>query len=372
MYVTEKEMAFFYGGTQSPYPYLDIGRTIIVTDNVTEHWMFERTLKDTDNPVYAAVDVNKYGRYWHGYLVVLRPLMLLMGIKHIRYMNIFLILILLFTSAHLIAKKINFMTSIGYLASLGMGHVYLLPFSIDYTPVFAIMMASVIIVCRYYNKWNEAFLFYFFAVTGSVTNYIDFLTVPLITLLYPLIVCFYFEYMKENTPFVKRLFFMLRNSVAWVLGYGLTWMIKWLLLLIFQGPSSLKEVIHRIAYRIFNSKDIAPDPEWNVLPTFTRNIERMFPSSAVLLAIIVLGIWFCLFVVLRKKNSRTAQLAPVLLTGLYPYIWYLVLNQHSFIHEWFTFRIQTGTVFAVLLFLINSVDWQAKGTYLKTRLRRGC
>jgi hypothetical protein len=363
--ITEEEIAL-YGN--SHHPALDIGNTVILTDSFAEKWLLEKTLKNTENPVYAAVDVNNGGRYWHGNIAVLRFLMLIMGIKTIRYLNIFLILLLLFASAHLLAKKTNFMTSLGYLVSLGMCHVYLLPFSIDYTPVFIIMMASVIIVCRFYNRWNESRLFYFFVITGSVTNFIDYLTVPLVTLLYPLIVCFYFEQVKENTSFSKKLFFILKNSTAWFLGYGLNWMIKWLLLLIFQGPSSIKEVIRQIAYRTFNSTGndpvfagpvltkVDPAAEWNVFLAFKYNISKMFPSITVLFAITVLVIWFCVFVILRKKNNRVFQLAPVLLICLYPYIWYLVLNQHSYVHSWFTFRIQGGGIFAVLLFLINSVD----------------
>jgi hypothetical protein len=331
---------------------------VVTTDSFAERWMFERAIKNTGNPVLAAVDANGYGRYWHGYITVLRPLLLVMGIKHIRYGYIFVILLLLFTSAHLIAKKINYAASLAYLTSLGMCHVYLLPLSIDYASVFIIMMTSVIMVCRLYTKWDECRLFYFFAAAGSLTNFVDFLTAPLVTLMYPLVVCFYFRQMDCRLSCAKKIFFIIKNSFGWFLGYGVTWMIKWLLLLVFQGPSALKTVVSSISYRTLNITG-GVYQGINAVQTLKLNISRMFPPAAALAALVLFAIWFCLFVVLRKRNRRAVHIAPVLLVCLYPYIWYMVLKQHSHQHDWFTFRIQGGAVFAALLFLVDSVDWDA-------------
>ena len=42
---------------------------------------------------------------------------------------------------------------------------------------------------------------------------------------------------------------------------------------------------------------------------------------------------------------------PVLLVAAYPFIWYLVLSNHSQIHSYFTYRTLETSVFAVLAFM---------------------
>ena len=68
----------------------------------------------------------------------------------------------------------------------------------------------------------------------------------------------------------------------------------------------------------------------------------------------MLIIWFILFIVNRRKN--VIDILPILVISIYPILWYIVLANHSYMHFWFTYRSLGVTVFAVLSFMMYSID----------------
>ena len=72
----------------------------------TEGVMYNGLIPNRDyNPIQASVSINQYPRYWHGYMLYLRPLSVLFQITEIRYLGMLAFHILLFWSAWMIAKK---------------------------------------------------------------------------------------------------------------------------------------------------------------------------------------------------------------------------------------------------------------------------
>jgi uncharacterized membrane protein len=51
-----------------------------------------------------------------------------------------------------------------------------------------------------------------------------------------------------------------------------------------------------------------------------------------------------------KFSFRPAKLLPVLLVGLYPFVWYFVIRNHSIVHVWFTHRTLSITIFSLAVF----------------------
>ena len=67
----------------------------------------------------------------------------------------------------------------------------------------------------------------------------------------------------------------------------------------------------------------------------------------VLLLVVVI-----LILVKKLKDKKTiAASLPIGLVALYPYIWYLVMSNHSQIHYWYTYRAQVLTMFGILVFI---------------------
>jgi hypothetical protein len=325
-------------------------------DNITDELMYRTTLRNSGNPLKAALEMNGYSRYWHGYITFLRPLSLFIGYKHIRYLNIFVILILFFTSAHFLAKRLGFMSAIAYVISLGMVHIYIFPLSMQFSSIFIIMMLSVIVLCKIPGNVKINTLIYFFVIIGSLTNFFDLLTVPIITLIFPAAIAF-FIFSQETAK--HSILQILKQSIAWFIGYAGTWITKWIILWVALGLSPMQTVYDVIQFRLLGGMHGDREYPLNRIEMFLDNWHRMFPKLALLFGLLIVIAW--LFVIIRKRreNVEVIPLLPVLTLCLYPYIWYFVLANHSQIHAWFTYRAQAGAVFTALLFLIHSIDLRA-------------
>ena len=68
--------------------------------------------------------------------------------------------------------------------------------------------------------------------------------------------------------------------------------------------------------------------------------------------LVILAVTLLLIIWKKLKDWRTiCAYLPILLVAAYPYIWYLVMSNHSQIHYWYTYRAQLVTLFGVLLFI---------------------
>ena len=48
----------------------------------------------------------------------------------------------------------------------------------------------------------------------------------------------------------------------------------------------------------------------------------------------------------------------MLLVASYPYVWFLVLSNHSQIHFWYTYRAQLVALFGVLMFVTGILKYK--------------
>jgi hypothetical protein len=339
--------------SEGEYPIIGSFFPHVYLDNWTDKFMMEKTIKSSSNPLYAAIDLDGVGKMWNGYLVFLRPLLLFFDYNYIRYLNIFIFLTLIFIASHLLEKKLGVLSAVSFLISLGMCHIYIVPYSMQFSSVFIIMIVSVILMCIYAQKWskNEAFLF--FIIIASITNFINLLTSPLMTLTCPLAV-YYFMKSGNRKSIFDDFVFILRNTIAWFVGYASTWIIKWVFLMMALGPSVMAEqvgisVVQRLGYREGYRLDR--------IYTLLKNIYYMVnPKVAIMLAFVAI-LWLVAFKISHKEKKNIFKTLPILGVCIYPYIWYIILPNHSEVHAWFTYTIQIGTAFTSLLFLSNALDF---------------
>lgn len=133
--------------------------------------------------------VKHYGRYWHGYQVILKPLLCLFTYSDIRQINMILQLALVFLLLGILIRSGNWILVLPF---FGM-YVFLSPISLfsslQYSPCFYIMMFALIAIFGFGKNMNDTHMNYLFLAAGIATAYFDLLTYPLITLAVPLIAC---------------------------------------------------------------------------------------------------------------------------------------------------------------------------------------
>ncbi len=93
-----------------------------------------------------------YARYWHGYLSILRTLLIFFDIAGIRKILLIIFIILFIWLIKLIKEKIGITASMIFAISLILEGYFYVSYSLESAPVFIVMMISSIILLKRIDK----------------------------------------------------------------------------------------------------------------------------------------------------------------------------------------------------------------------------
>lgn len=341
---------------EGDYPRYFFYRHSAIIDVHTDKLMYESLIQNRPyyNAVQASVSINQYPRYWHGYQVLLRPLTVVFQVQEVRYLGMLAFHLLFFWSAWLLAKKTKPVLSALYVLTVASGYIVFLPVCLQFLSTFLVLFISLIVLLSRYGKEKPVRPALYFFIVGMVENFFDFLTYPILTLGIPLIVLLWLRVRDERADFKDNFWFMFRSSVSWGLGYALTWMTKWGISAVILGVRYFWRTMSVVQYRLQGSEEEPLDR----FGTIRRNLKAWMNvqdggvitwSKAALLiftAALVLAVWKKL-----KDLHQIGAYFPILIVAAYPYIWYLVMSNHSQIHYWYTYRAQLVTLFGILVFI---------------------
>lgn len=309
----------------------------------------------------------EYARYWHGYLIFLRPLLTLFNINQIRIMLTIILIILAGILAYLIYKKINIIVSIIFLISLLGVEYFYLGFSMQGVFIFLItMIASIIIVERYEKIRDFGMLFF---ITGILTNFFDFLTVPIVTYAVPLALYFLLKQRENNELNAKQVVIdTIKNGALWGIGYGATWFTKWALTDLIFGKNIISTALMQVLYRSNGYKT------YTLLKVINANM--IYIISQLLVNIIITIISIKLYEVIKVKKREKSNITnktivttilPYILVSIMPFIWYALLQNHSYYHAFFTYRNLILTSLGICLCLeeVLTLQFKTKGEIKK-------
>lgn len=278
-----------------------------------------------------------YARYWHGYLPILRVLLIFFDISEIRMILLIIFVILFVWLLKLIKDKIGLIEAIIFALSLMLYSYFLVSYSLESAPVFLVMMISSIILLKRIDKIKNLYSFVF--IISCITNFVDYLTVPLITLAIPLILYItYKQKEKSDLPCKALIQIVIKSSLIWFIGYASTWFSKWLIYDILYGEEIIKSAITQVIYRTGATVTYETESIFSVMGKFMLDVLIYCDS------IIILVIFFLLLnikkykITVRTKKDYFNKTAPILLIALIPIVWYLVLANHTVVHSRFTYR----------------------------------
>lgn len=337
-------------------------------DNYTDNFMINAAKKDQSNPIKAGMSIDGYSRYWHGYLVILRPILMLFSLASIRYFNMFFMLLIFAVVVYLLAKKISLLVGLSFAVSMCSISFIVIPFCLQYSSLFYILNFSIIyLLTRKKLPKNLAL----FGAIGSITNFLDLLTYPIITLGIPLIVVLLLNLKEksDNQNFIESSKQILQSGIGWSLGYGITWFSKWIIASAILKKNVILDAFNAVVLRTEGSGDTAisnNNPVLNRSFMLKENMQLVFSKQFLAILAVIFIIWLLLFICFKKQFKTILKASPILIVSTFPYIWYLVLGNHSQVHYWMTFRSQAITVFGILCFAITCIDWnQVKQKFSK-------
>lgn len=286
----------------------------------------------------------EYARYWHGYLVVLKPLIFLTNFNTIRVMASALQLILVGIIVMACCKRKEYFLGMAFLVSVPFFYYFGLYASLSLSICFYLMTGLILtqlkwdMKLRKYERYGE-----FFLVAGMMTSYFDFLTYPLVTLGFPL--CVYL-YLDKNNNVKHSLKFLVGYSAEWGCGYLGFWALKWGLTDILTKSNTIKDGLQTVLIRTHTAAGRS-----RIAGFFT--VIKLNAGAYLNLGfyILILGIFIWLAgLICRKRKNFAKEIvwegALLFIIAFYPFIWFFLVQNHSEEHWMFTCKIFALTVFA--------------------------
>lgn len=311
-----------------------------------------------------------YEWYWHGWLVVLKPLLVFFDYSAIK--KLFMAACMTVFAALCVTAGRRLPRGGGYALALAASFALTSTFSvIEVLPFFfsvcIALLGSLVVLLLVADDGGfsrERMLLAFFVV-GALTSYFDFLVTPALTLLLPLA---WFFLARTGLAGGLSLRFALGMGAAlvcfWCLGYGLLWLSKWVLASIVLGTNVLDLGFNQLLFRsgaqgYADNRTAVVASEWHgveVTPfeSVRLNVATMFPGipeSAFAVASI-LAFAGCAGLGSRRKDATLALCLGAV--WLAPYAWYAILPNHSIIHCYFTCRLQAASLFVFFTLLFHT------------------
>lgn len=295
--------------------------------------------------------LTSYPRYWHGYLIFLKPLLLIFSYTQIRYINILLQTIFLILLLNMSCKKMGKKYAVAIGIAILFTFPFIIPLCMQYsTMAYTALIGSNLLLWKMdYWKSNERYA-YFFLMIGIATCYFDFLTYPIISLGIPLLLLISAQQLKQK-EMVKC---ALNGCIMWGIGYGGVWILKWLLATWLGNSNVLHDAIEQALYRMSGTTDTQ-----SINITSTKAIFANFSSITNIVFLILILTTIIIMGYQMKKNGVTIlkllkEQWVCLGIALFPFMWYSVLKNHSYDHSSFTYRAMVVTVLGVWFAILNA------------------
>ena len=303
-----------------------------------------------------SIDVTTYGRYWHGYLIFLRPLLNLFDYGQIRIINTVIQLTLLAFLIILMIKKKYYFLIIPFLAAYAFINPITITKCLQYSHIWYIVLISSICYLLFQEKIIKHNIHYLlFAIVGICTGYFDMLSYPIVGLGTLLILVL----TTEEHNFIEAIKKIIICSLSWVAGYSLMWILGILYASIITGQKVYIEAIDALIYRTSN---VGIN---DAVLTYGGFFEKLFGELdygliAVISAIsALLGFAYLIYQIIKNidiikgdvnfAKNEAIRLLVLLSMTLIPIVWFLFILNHSYIHTFFAFRVLFVFFFAIYL-----------------------
>lgn len=290
-----------------------------------------------------------YDWYWHGYLVILKPLLLVFGYAGIRVFNCVLMLALVSLSLFLIRKRLGNAIAIITAGILLAIHYEVVPYTMQYFSVFFVAFLSVSVLLAFPSFFGkDKNDYYFFFIIGGVTVFVDFLTTPIVTLGIPVLYWLLLDGSKDK---IRKLILL---SIMWGLGYASLWMTKWGICAISFDPSVLQNAASHADKWSGNDENIGR--LGMTIGVVKKYIALVFSMNWIWGMISGIGI----LLLCNKKSNWFKKNGWMLIVSLMPFVWSAVLVNHNFEHFSFTWRMICISLLAMSVFVYKSVEFKKK------------
>lgn len=316
-------------------------------------YMPDNLLKVLRGDEYDKESIYNYSRYWHGYLIFLLPGLEIMGYGQLKIF-LFIVEMLMFVAVVLelsrYGKPLSFVFTCAVLimAPISMG------LSFNLAPVYIITLFNMEIILRRYKRMTPNKRYVLWALNGIAVAYFDLYTYPVVALCFPLIaMCLALEW-----PSIKlRLIHVAECTFSWLFGYVGMWAGKWIICELLTDDNTIMDGISRVLYRAGTQTDFGEvgNTSYGAVLKVVMDIAC---DRAMLVGYIMILIIFVLGLVRHYRKNGVSFTDPsangiYLLIALVPFIYYLLVRNHTAVHPPMEYREIAISFFALGVWLIK-------------------
>lgn len=312
-----------------------------------------------------------YMRYWHGSNIIVKPLLLFTNINGIYTINAIVAIILLTILLILLKKRLGKATTICMLVACIAVSIWYVPFSLEYTWNIIIMLMAAILslsIC----KRKPITCICFFVMIGNITAYFDFLSTETLTFTVP-IICILLLKDSENQlrDAIDYFTLIIKAGLSWLTGYISAWIMKWTIASIVLQTNAFHLALQQANTRI--TGEIENISLFNqTIGALVRNVSCLFPFSYIqgqaFAAALIVAVITAIFYYLFRRNRNTTLSMALCMIALIPYVRFVLISNHSYLHYFFTYRAQLASIFAFGLAIIYGIDYNL----LKKEFGKAC
>ncbi len=156
---------------------------------------------------------------------------------------------------------------------------------------------------------------------------------------------------------------LVKCGICWGLAYVGTFLVKWSVASLVTGENSFLRALSSAAERIGGEVALEEGPPKSIFSALAANLTAIFGGTqrvetgrelvGLFLNVGILGSVWYLF---RKKEGERNAAILLLLLGAVVFLRYLLVNNHSYLHEFFTYRALAALILATLLALRLNID----------------
>ncbi len=321
-------------------------------DTPTENIMMQKSsLEAGKSALYNALSMKGYERYWHGYVLVLRPLLRFLPLSGIYMVNRVIFYVLLVWMLVLLGKRTAARVPVFLVLAMAPAFFFLIPICMQFLSVFLIAFAASIFVLSKVRKRET--LRVLFVIIGALTSYFDFLTAPQVTLTIPLCMILLVRiYGQKNRNVKDTIIEVILYAMLWAFGYFGMWFMKWVLASLFLHRNIIAASMENARFRV-DTGNISIT-RWQAVQ---MNLETYLSEY---LSVLVIPLCAVLVIVSAAVCVKNPAWIPLIVVEVMPFAWFMILSNHTAIHCFMTYRTLIPSAFIVLL-MIDRLLCGAKG-----------
>lgn len=300
-----------------------------------------------------------YDRYWHGSVMILRPLLVFMTMEQLHWFMAAVLFILFLCVCVLMWKRGLIPAAVIMIVlAVPCGLLYV-PFCAEYwSPWLLSLMFMIYVLVRKPGIWEGSLLM---LISGCCTAYFDFLTTETVTFGLPfLLLLLLWQKEDQEKNAAAYLYVMIRSGIFWIMGYAASLLVKWTGSSVLLGENRIRFALTKAAYWEGGSEDRMISRTEGIFD----NIRMMAPFRGItddlnlLLVLLALVIILYCFVFLFRKEKAPAVCPAILLTSCILVLRFLVLSIHASYHSFFTYRALYLTAVAAAVYIAEKADWR--------------